>query len=101
LREIEIYGAVRRFQRAIQAYAELERELEQARRSVAEAAGRYPALGRAQQLFGRASHRLEVIGAAVADVPGLVGELEVGQLRLAQLRELAELHGIEVRYDFM
>ena len=100
MKEIEIGGAVRRFQRAIQAYAELERELEQARRNVAEVAGRYPALARAHQLFGRAAVRLEVIGAAVADVPGLVGELEEGQQRLAHLRRLAEQHGISVRYDF-
>jgi hypothetical protein len=100
LRGSEIHGAVRRFQRAIQAYAELERELEQARLSVAAAAERYPALARAQQLFGRAALRLEVIGAAVADVPGLVGEVEEGQQRLTHLRLLAEQHGIEVRYDF-
>jgi hypothetical protein len=100
LRERDIHGAVRRFQRAIHAYSELERELELARLSVAEAAGRYPALARAQRLFGRAALRLEVIGAAVADVPGLVGEVEEGQQRLTHLRILAEQHGIEVRYDF-
>ena len=98
MKEIERNSAVRRFQKAIQAYAELERELEQARRSMAEGARRYPALARVHLLFGQAALRLEVIGNAVADVPGLVGELEEGQERLAHLRRLAERHGIEVRY---
>jgi hypothetical protein len=97
MKESEIHGAVRRFQKAIQAYAELERELELARLDVAAAAGRYPALARAHRLFGRVALRLQVIGSAVADVPGLVGELEEGQQRLAHLRRLADRHGIEVR----
>ena len=98
MKEVEIRDTVRRFQQAIQAYAELERELEQARLNVAEAAERYPALARAHQLFRRAALRLEVIGAAVADVPGLVGEVEERQQRLVHLRRLAERHGLEVRY---
>ncbi len=97
--EMEIHGAVRRFQRAIHAYSELEHELEQARRNVAEAAGRYPALAPAHRLFGRVALRLEVIGAAVADVPGLVGVVERGQQKLTHLRILAERHGLEVRYE--
>ena len=100
MKEVEISGAVRRFQKAVAAWSELERDLEQARRSVAEAAERYPALARAQQLFGRVALRLEVIGAAVADVPGLAGELQEGQERLAHLRRVAEKHGIAVRYDW-
>ena len=99
MKDAEIDGAVRRFQKAIDAWAELERDLAQAERSLRDAAERYPALGRAQQLFGRALLRLEVIGAAVADVPGLAGELQEEQERLAQLRRLAARHGISVRYD--
>jgi ABC-type transporter Mla subunit MlaD len=95
----EITRAVRRFGKAVAAYEELVRALEQARRSVAEAAPRYPALARAERLFEQAARSLEVIGAAVADVPGLAGELEEEQQRLARLRALAERHGIEIRYD--
>ena len=99
MKEGEITGAVRRFRQAVHAYGELSRDLEQARRNVEEAAGRYPALGPAQRLFERATRWLEMIGAAVADVPGLAEELEEEQLRLTRLRTLAERHGIEVRYD--
>ena len=95
----EIDGAVRRFQKAVDAWAELERDLAQAERSLAEARERYPALARAHRLFGRVLDRLEVIGAAVADVPGLAGELQEEQARLARLRKLAARHGISVRYD--
>jgi DNA repair ATPase RecN len=96
---VEITRAVRRFQRAVNAYEELERALEQARQSVEAAAGLYPALERARRLFELAAQSLEVIGAAVADVPGLAGELEEEQQRLTRLRALAERHGIAVRYD--
>ena len=96
-KQAEIQGAVRRFRRAVRAYEELERDLEQARRTVAEAADRYPALARAQRCFERAAESLEVIGAAVADVPGLASELEEEWQRLDRLKALAERHGIEVR----
>jgi exonuclease VII small subunit len=101
VKDAEITDAVRRFRKAIHAYEELERDLEQARRSIAEAAARFPALARAHRLFTQAGRSLEVIGAAVADVPGLVEELEEGQERLARLKTLAERHGIAVRYDFL
>jgi hypothetical protein len=97
--EMEVHGAVRRFQRAIHAYSELEHELEQARRNVAEAAGRYPALAPTHRLFARVARHLELIGAAVADVPGLVCVVEKKQLKLTHLRILAERHGIELRSD--
>jgi len=99
MRDREIASAVRRFRRAIAAFEALERELEQARRHVADAAGRYPGLAPTERLFARAARWLEVIGAAVADVPGLAEELEGEQQRLTSLRTLALRHGIEVRYD--
>jgi DNA repair ATPase RecN len=97
--EAELRSAVRRFQKAVDAYEELERALEQARRNVAEAADRYPALARAERCFEQAARSLTVIGAAVAEVPGLASEVEEGRQRLDHLKALAERHGIEVRWD--
>jgi len=91
MRQAEITHAVQRFQKAVDAYGELERDIEQARRNVAEVADRYPALARAHRLFERAARSLEVIGAAVADVPGLASELQ-----LARLDPLDESDGSEV-----
>jgi len=94
VREAEITHAVQRFRKAVDAYGELERDIEQARRNVAEVADRYPALARAQRLFERAARSLEVIGAAVADVPGLASEL-----RLIRPYPPDESDGSEVRHD--
>jgi hypothetical protein len=99
VKEVEIICAVRRFHKAIAAYGELERDLARARQSLAEVAERYPALALAHRLFERAAQSLQVIGAAVADVPGLAGELALEQQRLTRLRTLAERSGIPVRYD--
>jgi hypothetical protein len=99
LRKRHIHQAVRRFQIGIDAYSDLERNLAQARRSVAGLAEHFPALAGTDRLFEKAARSLDLIGAAMADVPGLAEELDSEQQRLGRLKALAERHGIDVRYD--
>jgi hypothetical protein len=102
MRGREIERAVRNFSRAIDAYGRLERDLEEVRRSLDDLALRFPALGRTGALvdrFERIEQDLEVIGVAVAEVPGLASELGLERERFLRIKELVERQGLVVRLD--